>query len=131
MRHKVSFRKLSRTSSHRKALLKNLCLDLIKREKIVTTVPKAKELRPVIEKLITLGRTDSLHARRLAFAQLRDETIVGKLFKDLAERYRDTPGGYTRIVKLGERVGDRAPMAVIEFTKRKDGVTAEQEAVAV
>ncbi len=127
MRHKVNFRKLSRSSSHRRALLRNMSTALINEERIVTTLHKAKELRPVVEKLVTLGRRDSVHARRQAFAWLRSETVVKKLFTDLAERYSDTPGGYTRIVRIGRRRGDCAEMAVIEFTTHSKVLLPEAE----
>ncbi len=120
MRHRLSGRKLGRTSSHRKALLKNMAAALIKHEQIKTTVPKAKELAPHVEKLITLGKRGSLHARRQAFAQLRDEAMVVKLFNVLAERYGSRSGGYTRIMKAGHRFGDAADMAIIEFIDRDE-----------
>ncbi len=118
MRHGVSGRKLGVTSSHRQAMFRNMAVALIKHEQITTTLPKAKELRPVAEKLITLGKRGGLHARRQAHAQLRDETIVAKLFTALADRYRARPGGYTRVLKAGVRYGDAADMAVIELVDR-------------
>jgi len=118
MRHGVSGRKLGVTSSHRLAMFRNMAVALIKHEQITTTLPKAKELRPVAEKLITLGRRGGLHARRQAHAQLRDEVIVAKLFTALADRYRTRPGGYTRVLKAGVRYGDAADMAVIELVDR-------------
>lgn len=118
MRHGMSGRKLNRTSSHRKALLSNMANALIKHEQIKTTLPKAKELRPVVEKLVTLGKRGNLHARRQAFAMLRDNGMTSKLFDALASRYADRPGGYTRVLKAGYRYGDAAPMAVIEFVDR-------------
>ena len=118
MRHRQSGRKLNRTSSHRKALFKNMSQALIKHEQIVTTLPKAKELRPVVEKLITLGKLGSLHARRMAFNKLRDKDMVNKLFDTIAKRYAERNGGYTRILKAGFRYGDSAPMAVIELVDR-------------
>jgi len=118
MRHGNSGRKFSRTSSHRKAMFSNMASALIKHEQIKTTLPKAKDLRPIVEKLITLGKKGGLHNRRLAFAQLRDDTIVAKLFGPLAERYTERPGGYTRVLKAGFRYGDAAPMAVIELVDR-------------
>ena len=118
MRHRVGGRKLQRTSSHRAALFRNMAAALIKHEQITTTLPKAKELRPVAEKLITLGKRGGLNARRQAYAQLRDDTIVAKLFGTLAERYRARPGGYTRVLKAGVRYGDAASMAVIELVDR-------------
>jgi large subunit ribosomal protein L17 len=120
MRHRLSGRKLGRTSSHRKALLKNMAAALIKHEQIKTTLPKAKELAPHVEKLITLGKRGTLHARRQAFAQLRDEAMVVKLFDVLAERYGSRSGGYTRIMKAGHRFGDAADMAIIEFIDRDE-----------
>jgi len=114
----MSGRKLNRTSQHRRALFANMANALIKHEQIKTTLPKAKELRPVVEKLITLGKRGDLHARRQAFAVLRDNNMVGKLFDTLAGRYADRPGGYTRVLKAGHRFGDAAPMAVIELVDR-------------
>ncbi len=118
MRHGLSGRKLGVTSSHRLAMFRNMAVALIKHEQITTTLPKAKELRPVAEKLITLGTRGDLHAKRQAFDQLRDETIVTKLFSTLAERYKNRSGGYTRVLKAGMRFGDAADMAVIEFVDR-------------
>ncbi len=118
MRHGMSGRKLNRTASHRKAMLSNMANALIKHEQIKTTLPKAKELRPVVEKLVTLGKRGTLHARRQAFAVLRDNTMTSKLFDTLADRYAERPGGYTRVLKAGFRYGDAAPMAVIEFVDR-------------
>jgi large subunit ribosomal protein L17 len=118
MRHGLSGRKLSVTSSHRAAMFRNMAVALIKHEQITTTLPKAKELRPVAEKLITLGKRGDLHAKRLAFNQLRDETIVTKLFATLADRYKGRAGGYTRVLKAGTRHGDAADMAVIELVDR-------------
>jgi large subunit ribosomal protein L17 len=118
MRHGLSGRKLSVTSSHRAAMFRNMAVALIKHEQITTTLPKAKELRPVAEKLITLGKRGDLHAKRLAFNQLRDETIVTKLFATLADRYKGRAGGYTRVLKAGIRHGDAADMAVIELVDR-------------
>ncbi len=118
MRHGVSGRKLGVTSTHRLAMFRNMAVALIKHEQITTTLPKAKELRPVAEKLITLGKRGSMHARRQAYAQLRDDAIVGKLFTALADRYRSRAGGYTRVLKAGMRHGDAADMAVIELVDR-------------
>lgn len=118
MRHGMSGRKLGVTSSHRKAMFRNMAVALIKHEQITTTLPKAKELRPVVEKLITLGKRGDLHARRQAFALLRDETIVSKLFSTIAERYKARQGGYSRVLKAGVRYGDAANMAVIELIER-------------
>jgi large subunit ribosomal protein L17 len=118
MRHAKAGRKLNRTSSHRKAMLANMAVALIKHEQIVTTLPKAKELRPYVEKLVTLARRGDLHARRQISAKLPEETWVKKLIETLAPRYADRPGGYTRIMKAGFRYGDNAPLAVIEFVDR-------------
>lgn len=118
MRHAKSGRKLNRTSSHRKAMLGNLAAALIKHEQIVTTLPKAKELRPFVEKLVTLGKKNDLAARRRASAQLPEERWAAKLFETLGPRYAERQGGYTRIMKADFRYGDNAPMAVIEFVDR-------------
>ena len=118
MRHGMSGRKLNRTSTARKALFANLTVALLKHEQIKTTLPKAKDLRPVAEKLISLGKRGDLHARRQAIAYLRDEKIVGKLFSVIAERYKTRNGGYTRVLKAGFRYGDCAPMAIIELVDR-------------
>jgi large subunit ribosomal protein L17 len=118
MRHGVAGRKLNVTSTHRAAMFRNMAVALIKHEQITTTLPKAKELRPVTEKLITLGKRGGLHARRQAYAQLRDDTIVAKLFDVLAERYKTRAGGYCRVLKAGVRYGDAADMAVIELMDR-------------
>ncbi|KKB12862.1 50S ribosomal protein L17 [Devosia geojensis] len=118
MRHATRGRKLSRTASHRKAMFANMSAALIKHEQIVTTLPKAKDLRPIVEKLVTLGKRGDLHARRQAIAQIRDEDQVKKLFEVLGPRYADRQGGYLRIMKAGFRYGDNAPMAVIEFVDR-------------
>jgi large subunit ribosomal protein L17 len=118
MRHRLSGRKLNRTSSHRKAMFANMAAALIKHEQIRTTLPKAKDLRRVVERLITLGKRGDLHARRQALAVLRDTGLTGKLFGPLAERYADRPGGYTRVLKAGFRYGDAAPMAIIELVDR-------------
>ena len=118
MRHGNANRKLNRTSAHRKAMFANMSASLIKHEQIVTTLPKAKELRPIVEKLITLGKRGDLHARRQAIAQMRDETQVKKLFGVLGPRYQERQGGYVRILKAGFRYGDNAPLAVIEFVDR-------------
>ena len=118
MRHGLSGRKLNRTREHRKALFKNMAQALIRNEQILTTLPKAKELRPVVEKLLTLGKKGTLHARRLAVSQLQDAQLVDKLMRVLAPRYEQRFGGYTRIVKAGFRYGDMAPMAIIEFVDR-------------
>ena len=118
MRHGFRGRRFNRTSEHRKAMFANMCQALIKHEQIVTTLPKAKDLRPVVERLITLGKQGGLHARRQAMAQVRDETLVRKLFEVLGPRYKDRHGGYSRVMKAGFRYGDNAPMAVIEFVDR-------------
>ena len=118
MRHGVAGRKLGVTSSHRLAMFRNMAVALIRHEQITTTLPKAKELRPVTEKLITLGKRGGLHARRQAYAQLRDDVIVAKLFDVLAERYKTRAGGYCRVLKAGVRYGDAADMAVIELMDR-------------
>lgn len=118
MRHRVSGRKLNRTSSHRKAMFANMACSLIKHEQITTTLPKAKELKPIVDKLITLGKRGDLHARRLAMSRLPDDVAVRKLFDALAERYRDRNGGYSRVLRAGFRYGDAAPMAVIELVDR-------------
>lgn len=118
MRHGKAGRKLNRTSSHRKAMFANMAASLILHEQIVTTLPKAKELRPIVEKLVTLGKRGDLHARRQAISQIRDVAMVGKLFDTIGERYKDRQGGYTRVLKAGFRYGDSAPMAVIEFVDR-------------
>jgi large subunit ribosomal protein L17 len=118
MRHGKSGRRLNRSSSHRKAMFANLACGLIKHEQITTTLPKAKDLRPVVEKLITLAKRGDLHARRLLHARLPDGTMVDKLIDVLAERYRERAGGYTRVLKAGFRYGDCAPMAVIELVDR-------------
>ena len=119
MRHRMSGRKLNRTSSHRKALFGNMAAALIKHEQIKTTLPKAKELRGIVDRLITLGKRGDLHARRIAISRLHgDKQLADKLFSSLAERYKDRPGGYTRVLRAGFRYGDSAPMAVIELVDR-------------
>ena len=118
MRHRKGPAKLGRTSTHRQAMLANMAAALVKHEQIVTTLPKAKALRPVVEKLITLAKKGDLSSRRLAIARLRDEAMVRKLFSTLAERYNERPGGDTRVLKAGFRYGDDAPMAVIELVDR-------------
>ena len=137
MRHQNSGRKLNRTASHRKAMFANMAASLIQHEQIVTTLPKAKEIRPIVEKLVTLGKRGDLHARRQAIAQIKDVELVGKLFAVLGPRYKERNGGYLRIMKAGFRFGDNAPMAIIEFVDRdvdakgKDSgpvFTAEDEA---
>lgn len=118
MRHGKSGRKLNRTSSHRRAMFANMAAALIKHEQIVTTLPKAKELRPIADKLITLAKRGDLHARRQAISKVRDVEMVAKLFETLGPRYEERKGGYTRVLKAGYRFGDNAPMAVIEFVDR-------------
>ncbi|MDQ0462764.1 large subunit ribosomal protein L17 [Caulobacter ginsengisoli] len=118
MRHGKAHRKLGRTSAHRTAMFANMSASLIKHEQIVTTLPKAKELRPIVEKLVTLAKRGGLHARRQAISHVRDVEQVGKLFAVLGPRYKERPGGYIRVLKAGYRHGDNAPMAVIEFVDR-------------
>ncbi len=118
MRHGKVYRKLNRTAEHRRAMFANMAAALIKHEQIVTTLPKAKDLRPVVEKLVTLGKRGDLHARRQAIAQIKDIALVKKLFEVLGPRYKERNGGYTRVLKAGFRFGDNAPMAVIEFVDR-------------
>jgi len=118
MRHARSGRKLNRTASHRKAMFANMAVALIKHEQIKTTLPKAKDLRRVVDRLITLGKRGDLHARRQALSTLRDTTIAAKLFDDLGPRYKERQGGYTRVIKAGFRYGDMAPMALIELVDR-------------
>lgn len=123
MRHMKSGRKFNRTSSHRQAMFRNMSASLIKHELIRTTLPKAKELRRVAEPLITMGKIDSVANRRLAFSRLRDKEAVGKLFVELGPRYSERPGGYLRILKCGNRVGDNAPMAYVELMDRPEAAT--------
>jgi large subunit ribosomal protein L17 len=120
MRHGKVHRKLNRTAEHRRAMFANMSAALIKHEQIVTTLPKAKELRPIVEKLVTLGKRGGLALRRQAISEMRDQAMVKKLFEVLAVRYKDRNGGYTRIIKAGFRYGDNAPMAVIEFVDRDE-----------
>ena len=120
MKHRIKGKKLNRSSSHRKALFKNMAQAIIKHEQIITTLPKAKTMKPIIDKLITLGKKGSLHARRQAFSQLRDNNMVSKLFGDLATRYADRQGGYSRVLKAGYRYGDAATMAVLELVDRNE-----------
>ena len=121
MRHRISGRKLNRTSSHRKALFRNMSVALLKHEQIKTTLPKAKELRSIVDRLITLSKRDSLHARRQALSRLNNDTaIAAKLFSVLAQRYAERDGGYTRVLKAGYRYGDNAPMAIIELVDRDE-----------
>jgi len=130
MRHRHGLRKLNRTSEHRKAMLRNMCVSLLQHEAIKTTVPKAKELRKVVEPLITLAKEPTLANRRLAFDRLRDRDIVTKLFNELGPRFKARPGGYTRILKMGFRVGDNAPMAYVELVDRAEEAAAPAEAAA-
>jgi large subunit ribosomal protein L17 len=125
MRHGHGLRKLNRTSEHRLAMFRNMCVSLLQHEAIKTTVPKAKELRRVVEPLITLAKTPTLANRRLAFNRLRDRDIVTKLFNVLGPRYQSRPGGYTRILKMGFRVGDNAPLAFVELVDRPEPVAAD------
>jgi large subunit ribosomal protein L17 len=118
MRHGFRGRRFNRTPEHRKAMFANMCCALIKHEQIVTTLPKAKDLRPVVEKLITLGKRGDLHARRQAIAQIKDVALVKKLFEVIGPRYKERNGGYTRVLKAGFRFGDNAPLAVIEMVDR-------------
>jgi len=125
MRHRKAGRHLNRTSSHRKAMFKNMAVSLFRHEIIKTTLPKAKELRRVAEPLITLAKEDSVAHRRLAFARLRSKDIVAKLFTELGPRYKERPGGYLRILKFGFRTGDKAPMAIVELVDRPNSAEAE------
>jgi large subunit ribosomal protein L17 len=134
MRHGIGHKKLGKTTSHRRAMLANLAVALIKHEQITTTLPKAKALRPIVEKLVTLGKKGTLHHRRQAIAFLRDDAQVKKLFDALAERYASRQGGYLRVLKAGFRYGDNAPLAIIEFVERDEdakgqdsGPVAERE----
>ena len=118
MRHGNAHRKFNRTAEHRRAMFGNMCAALIKHEQITTTLPKAKDLRPIVEKLVTLGKRGGLHARRQAIAEIRDVAMVKKLFDVLGPRYKERHGGYTRVMKAGFRYGDNAPLGVIEFVDR-------------
>ncbi|HSB22729.1 MAG TPA: 50S ribosomal protein L17 [Burkholderiaceae bacterium] len=126
MRHRHGLRKLNRTSEHRLAMLRNMCVSLLTHEAIKTTLPKAKELRRVVEPLITMGKSPTLANKRLAFSRLRDRNAVVKLFGELGPRYEKRPGGYTRILKMGFRVGDAAPMAYVELVDRPEPAAADQ-----
>ena len=132
MRHRHGLRKLNRTSSHRLAMLRNMTVSLLRHEAIKTTLPKAKELRKVVEPIITLGKSDTLANKRLAFSRLRDREIVQKLFAEIGPRYNARPGGYTRILKMGYRVGDNAPMALVELVDRPEvtEVSADEQNAA-
>ena len=127
MRHRKSGRKLNRTASHRKAMFANMAAALIEHEQIITTLPKAKEIRPIVEKLVTLGKRGDLHARRQAISKIRDDEMVRKLFDTIASRYADRNGGYTRIMKAGFRKGDNAPLAVIEFVDRDENARGAKD----
>ncbi len=127
MRHRKSGRRLGRNSSHRKAMFRNMATSMLKHETIKTTLPKAKELRRVVEPLITLAKEDSVANRRLAFDRLRDKEAVGKLFSDLGPRFKDRPGGYLRILKAGPRPGDAAPMAIVMLTQSADAEVATEK----
>ena len=128
MRHRKSGRQLNRNSSHRKAMFRNMAVSLLNHEAIKTTLPKAKELRRVAEPLITMARSDSVHKRRLAFSRLRDRDTVTKLFNELGPRYADRPGGYLRILKMGYRTGDKAPMAYVELVDRPENAGEDASA---
>ncbi|MEE9492989.1 MAG: 50S ribosomal protein L17 [Gammaproteobacteria bacterium] len=128
MRHRNSGRKLNRNSSHRKAMFRNMAASLLHHEVIKTTLPKAKELRRVAEPLITMAKSDSVHKRRIAFSRLRDRDVVTKLFNELGPRYKERPGGYLRILKMGFRTGDKAPMALVELVDRPVPDTEEATA---
>ena len=127
MRHGKVHRKLNRTAEHRKAMFANMCAALIKHEQIVTTLPKAKELRPIVEKLVTLGKRGDLHARRQAIAEMRDISMVRKLFDVIGPRYKDRNGGYTRVLKAGYRYGDSAAVGVIEFVDRDEDAKGSED----
>lgn len=131
MRHGMHGRKLNRTSSHRKAMFANMAVSLLTHEQIKTTLPKAKDLRPYVEKLITLGKRGDLHARRQAISILRDDKIVAKLFGEIAERYKERSGGYTRVLKAGFRYGDAAPVAVIELVERNANAKGAEDRARV
>jgi len=125
MRHRKSGRRLGRNSSHRKAMFRNMAASMLKHETIKTTLPKAKELRRVVEPLITLAKEDSVANRRLAFDRLRDKEVVGKLFSEIGPRFKERPGGYLRILKAAPRAGDAAPMAIVMMTEKADQVVVE------
>lgn len=125
MRHGMSGRKLGRKSAHRASMFANMANALIKHEQITTTLPKAKDLRPIVEKLITLGKRGDLHARRQAMAEIKDADMVSKLFSVLGERYKERQGGYTRVLKAGFRYGDNAPMAIIELVDRDESAKGQ------
>ena len=125
MRHKYSGRKLNRTSAHRTSMFKNMMTSLIEHEEIKTTVPKAKELRGFLERLITIARVDTVAKRRIVFSRIRSKDAVAKLFNDLGPRFKERPGGYLRILKCGYRPGDKAPMAIVQLVDKKEEVKAE------
>lgn len=125
MRHQVGGRKLNRTSQHRRAMFANMACALVKHEQIFTTLPKAKDLRPIVEKLITIGKKGDLASRRLLISRLRDEDMADKVIKVLADRYKARKGGYTRVLKAGFRYGDSAPMAIIEFVDRDESARGQ------
>ncbi|TCT12793.1 LSU ribosomal protein L17P [Tepidamorphus gemmatus] len=127
MRHGKAGRRLNRSSSHRKAMFANMAASLIRHEQIVTTLPKAKELKPIVDKLVTLGKRGDLHARRQAISQIRDKDAVSKLFETLGPRYRQRNGGYTRVLKAGFRYGDAAPVAVIELVDRDESAKGAED----
>lgn len=129
MKHRMQGRKLNRTSSHRKAMLANMACALIKHEQIVTTLPKAKELRPFTEKLITYGKKGDIQARRLLASRLRDDVMAKKVIEVLAPRYEERPGGYIRILKAGFRYGDNAPQAIIEFVDRDESARGQDSGI--
>jgi large subunit ribosomal protein L17 len=131
MRHQMSGRKLGRKSAHRRAMFSNLAQALIKHEQISTTLPKAKDLRPVVEKLVTLGKRGDLHARRQVLSMLKDTVLTNKLFSVLADRYKGRKGGYTRVLKAGFRYGDNAPMAIIEFVDRDESAKGKDSGPVV
>lgn len=131
MRHGNSGRKLNRTASHRKAMFANMAASLIEHEQIVTTLPKAKEIRPIVEKLVTLGKRGDLHARRQAISQIRDVAVVAKLFDTIASRYGNRHGGYLRIMKAGFRHGDNAALAVVEFVDRDPAAKGSKDLARV
>jgi large subunit ribosomal protein L17 len=130
MRHGNAHRKLNRTAEHRRAMFANMCAALIKHEQITTTLPKAKDLRPIVEKLVTLGKRGDLHARRKAIAEIRDVPMVKKLFEVIGPRYKERNGGYTRIMKAGFRYGDNAAVAVIEFVDRDESAKGQDSGPA-
>ena len=127
MRHRKSGRKLNRTASHRKAMFANMAAALINHEQITTTLPKAKALKPFVEKLVTLAKRGDLHARRIAISRVRDEAMVKKLFEAIGPRYEDRQGGYTRVLRAGFRYGDNAPVAVIEFVDRDESAKGAED----